>query len=299
MRNRVSFVIFVLLAVVLAFPAGVTRAQGDPAYDHAVAANAQLRAMGINMQIAAIHYFTIGGGRSSTRILQQEYRWVPGDPNRDPGRTDLTYVVDQSAGATASGLSNADTEPAIDRAMATWDNGSCMTGLSLVKRPDGGGDYTIFDSFFGFGGFGDYLYADIVNAGWFPRELFELVGGPGGGRGILAFSVTFIWVDDAGNPTDFNNDGYLDTALNEVYYNNTFGDPGNDRVGNPWTIGQPLPAVDVETVALHENGHSLALRHFGPPPTAVMNPVYGGVLLEPLGTDHAGICTHFGQWPNH
>jgi hypothetical protein len=35
-------------------------------------------------------------------------------------------------------------------------------------------------------------------------------------RDTLAFSVTFIFVDDAGNPTDINGDGYLDTALNEV-----------------------------------------------------------------------------------
>ncbi len=133
---------------------------------------------------------------------------------------------------------------------------------------------------------------------WYPRAFFEAAGGPGGGRGILAFSVTFIWVDEAGNPTDFNNDGYLDTALNEVYYNNTFGDPGDDRAGNPWAIGQPLPAIDVQTVALHENGHSLGVGHFGPPPTAVMNPVYADVRLQPLGTDHAAICTILAQWPN-
>lgn len=297
MHNRVNLVLLALLAIVLALPAGVTRAQGDPVYDAAVAANAQLRAQGVPLQIAEINYFTFGGGRSNVRILQQQFRWVPGDPNRG-GRTNLTYVVDQSAGNTASGLTNAQTEPAIDAAMQTWDADSCTSGLSIAKLPDGGGDYTIFDAFFGFGGFGDYLYADIVNAGWYPRAFFEAAGGPGGGRGILAFSVTFIWTDEAGNPTDFNNDGYLDTALNEVYYNNTFGDPGDDRAGNPWAIGQPLPAVDVQTVALHENGHSLGVGHFGPPPTAVMNPVYAGVRLEPLGTDHAAMCTILAQWPN-
>lgn len=181
MRRPLSFVIFVLLAVVLAFPVGVTRAQGDPAYDAAVAANAQLRAMGVNMQIAVIHFFTIGGGRSSTRILQQDTRWVPGDPNRQASGNDLTYVIDESQGNTSSGLSSADTSAAIERAMATWDRDSCMSGLSLVRRPDGGDDYAIFDSFFGFGGYGNYLYADIVNAGWYPSAYFEAVGGPGGG----------------------------------------------------------------------------------------------------------------------
>jgi hypothetical protein len=41
--------------------------------------------------------------------------------------------------------------------------------------------------------------------------------------------VSFIFTDDDGNPTDINGDNQLDTALNEVYYNNTFGDPASDR----------------------------------------------------------------------
>ena len=95
-----------------------------------------------------------------------------------------------------------------------------------MKRADSGADPDIFDSFFGFGGFGDPFLADIVEAGWLPPAFFEAAGGPGGGNGILAFSVTFIFTDDFGNPTDINNDHYLDTALNEVYYNDNFGAPG-------------------------------------------------------------------------
>jgi hypothetical protein len=59
------------------------------------------------------------------------------------------------------------------------------------------------------------LLADIVNAGWLPRAYFEAAGGPGSRRGILAFSVSFIFIDLAtGLPTDLNGDHYLDTALN-------------------------------------------------------------------------------------
>ena len=118
-----------------------------------------------------------------------------------------------------------------------------------------------------------------------------------GGRGILAFSVTFIFTDANDNPTDINGDGRLDTALNEVYYNDTFGDPGDDRAGNPWAIELPLPAIDVETVALHENGHSLGVGHFGPAPAAVMNPRYAGINQDPDATDHAGMCTVRSSWP--
>jgi len=236
--------------------------------------NQQLKSRGLGLAVEAIEFFTIGNGRPSNRIHQQEFRWVANDGRRLAQGIDITYLVDQSDGATASGLTNAQTEPALDRALLTWQNSKPFQKVDLVKR------------------------ADIVEAGWLPRAFFEAVGGPGGGRGILAFSVTFIFQDDVtGIPTDINGDNYLDTALNEVYYNNTFGDPTNDRVGNPWRINQPLPSIDVETVGLHENGHSLELGHFGPPPAAVMNPVYAGIRQTPMATDLAGMHIVWSSWP--
>lgn len=261
--------------------------------------NGKLRARGANLAVTSIEFFTLGQARPSNRTHQQEFRWVPNDPRREAQGDDITYLVDESDGRTASGLTSAQTTAAIDRAMATWGANDALEKVDLVRRPDPGRDPDIFDSFFGFGRFGDFLFADIVNAGWYPREFFEAAGGPGGGRGILAFSVSFVWVDDAtGVPTDINGDGYLDTALNEVYYNDTFGDRKDDRAGNPWGIDIALPGIDVETVALHENGHSLALGHFGPPPDAVMNPVYAGIRHDPFAADDAGMSAVWGSWPN-
>ena len=259
--------------------------------------NTQLRSRRLNLAVEQIEFFTIGGGRPSNRIHQQSFRWVANDERREAQGQDITYLVDQSDGATASGLTNAQTEAAIDASLGTWDASRCFEKVDLVKRADAGADPDIFDSFFGFGGFGDPFLADIVDAGWLPRAFFEAVGGPGGGRGILAFSVTFIFTDDAGNPTDINGDNLLDTALNEVYYNDTFGDPGNDRAGNPWGIDVALPGIDVQTVALHENGHSLGIGHFGPPPAAVLNPVYAGIRHSPLSIDSAGMCAVWASWP--
>jgi hypothetical protein len=259
--------------------------------------NKQLLASGLRIAVAEVDFFTIGEARPSFRVHQQEFRWVANDPRREADGDHITYLVDQSDGKTASGLTNDDTEPAIDAAMTTWQLDPSFQTVTLVKRPDSGADPDIYDWFFGFGRAGNPFLADIVNAGWLPREYFEAVGGPGGGRGILAFSVSFVFTDDEGVPTDINNDGYLDTALNEVYYNDTFGDRRTDRAGNPWAINQPLPAIDVETVALHENGHSLGLGHFGPPPTAVMNPVYGGILHDPLAADAAGMKVVWASWP--
>ncbi len=277
--------------------------QGDPAVLAKMdEINAQLAAMGLNLFVNEIEFFTIGEGRPSNRILQQPFRWVPNDPRRLADGDNLTYLVDKSDGKTASGLNNSDTEPAIDRALTTWDDEvTCAGGqkLDIIKRADTGQDPDIFDSFFGFGTFGNPFIADIVNAGWLPRAFFEAVGGPGGGRGILAFSVTFIFLTGPGGPpSDINGDNYLDTALNEVYYNDNFGDPGGDRAGNPWGINVPLPGIDVETVALHENGHSFGIGHFGPPPAAVMNPVYAGIRQDLLSTDKAAYCINYSSWPN-
>ena len=229
-----------------------------------------------------IEFFT-SARPSGNRIHKSGFRWVANDSRRLADGENITYLVDQSDGATASGLTNAQTEAAIDRALATWDASKCLKKVDIVKRADGGADPDIFDAFFGFGGFGNPFLADIVNAGWLPPAFFDAVGGPGGAHGILAFTVTFIFTDDAGNPTDINGDNMLDTALSEVYYNDNFGNPvPGDRLNNPWGININLPGIDVETVALHENGHALELGHFGPPPAAVMNPVYAGIRHSPL-----------------
>jgi hypothetical protein len=260
--------------------------------------NARLRAAGLGIAVQQVDFFTIGVGRPSVRIHQAGTRWVAGDPRRLADGNALTYLVDVSDGATTSGLTTAQTESAIDRAFNTWQEQSPLKKLALVKRFDFGEDPDIFDFYYGFGAYGNPLVADIVNAGWLPREYFEAVGGPGGGRGILAFSVTFIFIDlGTGAPTDINRDNYLDTALNEVYYNDTFGNPAGDRSGNPWGIDTALPGIDVETIALHENGHSLGLGHFGPPPVALLNPVYGGIMQAPLAVDNAGMATIWAAWP--
>lgn len=288
-------------AVVLAAPvAPLAHAQeGDPQVLAMMRGiNDKLQAQGLNIAVEELEFFTIGGGRSSNRLHQTGTKWVANDPRRLADGDKITYLVDQSEGATSSGLTNAATEAAIDRAMATWNSAeSCLRRADLVKRPDTGADPDIFDAFFGFGGFGNPFLADIVNAGWYPRSFFETVGGPGGGNGILAFSVTFIFTA-GGAPSDLDGNNYLDAALNEVYYNDNFGNPGGPRPNNPWGINVALPGIDVETVALHENGHSLGLGHFGPPPTAVMNPVYGGIRHTPLPIDHAGMCSVWGDWPN-
>lgn len=271
------------------------------------AANKKLQARGLNVAIEEITYFTLDNSRPSNRVKGQAFRWVPNDPRRLAQGDDITYLIATNRATTASGLTAAQTTSAIRRGLGTWGVNPSLDNVTLVERPYSGGDVTIFDELiddeFGtrFDDFrreaGNPFVADIVNAGWLPRAYFETAGGPGGGRGILAFSVSFIFTNDDGTPTDINGDNRLDTALNEVYYNDTFGDPRADRSGNPWGINILLPGIDVETVALHENGHSLGVGHFGPPPDAVMNPVYAGIRHDPLTPDESAMNSIFSNWP--
>ena len=200
MQNKRNITLIILLSVILVLGiAPVTAAppaQGDPVVAKLHEINGQLQAMGLNIQAAEVHFFTFGQGRPSARILQKDTRWVPYDPNRG-GRDNLTYLVDVSNGNTASGLTAAQTEAAIDNAMGTWDVEKCLRKLDIAKMYDDGGDYTIFDYFFGFGGYGNPMYADIVNAGWYPKAYFDAVTG-GAGENVLAFSVTFIWISASG-----------------------------------------------------------------------------------------------------
>jgi hypothetical protein len=265
-------------------PAG----DGDPTVLSLMArVNTELRARGLRIAAHAVELYTIGGGRPEHRVHQAPGRWVAGDGRRLAQGNDLTYLVDQSEGAANGGLTNAETEAAIDRAMHTWDTDRCLGKVALVKRPDSGADPDILDGILGFGGFGNPFLADMVHAGWMPPAFFEAFA-PGGGTNFLALTVTFIFLEGPnGPPTDSNGDQYLDVAFTETYYNNQF----------TWGINGARPQIDVETVALHESGHALSLGHFGPPPAALMNPRYLGIQQAPRPTDRAGMCALWQSWP--
>ncbi len=178
--------------------------------------------------------------------------------------------------------------------MTTWDVGTTCSALPINKVADTGADPDFVDGILGFGNFGNPFLADITNAGWLPKGFFDAVI-TGGGDFILGVTFTFIFI--ASNvPTDINGDRFLDTAFKEVYYNNNFA----------WGVDANF---DVETVALHENGHSLEQDHLGIifrtipnlrihfAPRAVMNAAYSGLQQDLTDSDLAGHCTMFGGWP--
>lgn len=290
----------VLLAAQPANPAKKT----DPAAEHLrammIQMNQQLEAMGERIRLGVVEYITAWDKVGQTvyfddRYLQLGHHWVPFDPYRH-GVRDIYWLSDQTEG-TANGVTHADTQAALGRAMETWNGMNCST-IPLVQLPDYGIDWGYVQWYYGFGGFHVYWYADIMHAGWLPGDFFDYLWGPGASDDIIGVTFTFWWVDENDVPTDMDNNKKLDVAFREIYYNNKF----------PWGIDTGWP-VDVETIVLHETGHGLSLGHFGKlfqtdasgmfhfAPRALMNAGYTGVQQEVDGTDLAAFCSIWASWP--
>src|SRR6185295_14820000 len=113
--NRYGLALCVLALGSLLVPQLAVAQEGDPSVlARMQAINQQLRTRGLGIAVEQIEFFTVGGGRPSNRLHAQEFRWVAGDSRRNADGDRLTYLVDQSDGATASGLTSAQTEAAID-----------------------------------------------------------------------------------------------------------------------------------------------------------------------------------------
>ncbi len=210
------------------------------------------------------------------------------------GTTDVSYYVDQNR--PTADVSVATSTLGINSAMNTWDRVKC-SNLGMFEIPYDGRPTGLVSLVFGFGGSPFYV-ADVTHCGWLGGPFFDFLA-PGGSGFILGVTFTIIYIDTVtGDPVDTNNDGKIDVAWREIYYNDTFG----------WNLGSN---IDIETVALHEAGHGLSQQHFGKAflsngngklhfaPRAVMNAAYSGVQTAIMKTDNAGHCSIWGNWPQN
>ena len=177
-----------------------------------------------------------------------------------------------------------------DRPRDEYVAAAALKKVNLVQRADAAAAPT-FWLFIRFGVFA-IRSADNVQRRLVPHAFFGRSRSGRRARHSRVFRHVHIHCDDR-NPNDINGDT-ASTALNEVLLKRYFRRSGDDRAA-PWGINGR--GIDVETVALHENGHSLGLGHFGPPPAAVMNPVYAGIRHAPLAIDKAGMSTVWASWP--
>ena len=258
------------------------------------AMNAALESAGVNIRVAKAHYLTPNdsGEVGQTVIFndrgnqQFPLQFVAGDPRRG-GRTNITYTIDQTEGAV-DGLTQAQTNAAIIRAMTTWDNVTCST-IPIQQVANSGTDIGIVEFINGLGG-SPLIFADIVHAGWLPAGILN--------NSVIASTFLFVFIDGNGDPTDIDGNGKADTALTETLYNDFY----------TWRINAN---IDVETVALHESGHGLSQDHFGKAfqttangffhfaPRAVMNAGYSGVQQQIGQSDLGGHCSIWASWPQN
>ncbi|WP_440998649.1 matrixin family metalloprotease [Fodinibius sp. SL11] len=230
---------------------------------------------------------------ANDRTKQLTAHWVPNDSRRNADGNNLTYIVwDIFAPANFGFTNQFDGTAAIDASFDTWNTIKTNAKLEIVKRSNTQSNPSFILS-------GNPFLADISQVGFLPGIFFETYVGSGSSNNVLGVTFTFVFIDEDGNPTDINNDGADDTALKEVWYNDDF----------TWTdSGNTATEIDLETVALHENGHALGFGHFGKisvtknnklhvSPRSVMNAIILGTQRTLLGTDQASYKSIYGNWP--
>lgn len=266
------------------------------------AMNMSLAADGADYRAVSAEYVTErGSGEAGGTVLakdvgnkQLSFDFVPGDGRRGwsaSGGNAITYAIDTTGDAVPplGGLGALATDAAITRGHLTWEAVNC-SNLGQGRNPDFGIDVGVVAFILSGGAIGsNFVFADIQHAGF--RDL-DFAGG------VLGVTFTFGFTDVNGF-TDIDNNGKLDTAFREIYYDPSWS-WADDGVSN----------VDVETVAVHEIGHGLSQAHFGTirfknngtlkaSPRAVMNALYSGPFPVLKGTDIGGHCSNWGQWPNN
>lgn len=258
-----------------------------------------------NVKVAEVHMFKNFDPSTSVETLDRQfestlpYRWVPGDTDRNwNGDGDLNDIdwVSFSPFAVANGSINA--EPVYRDMYDLWETEGNCKNVNI--------DESVYDFSMGnpslildFGLPAGNPYADISIVGFLPPEIFEIVLGS---ENVLGVAFSFIFVDDNGDPVSTTR-GKQDKAYTEVWFNDGF----------TWAMGTGPGVIDIESVVLHEFGHTLNLGHFGIlqlfqfkngenrlvyRPVNTMNAYYIGEPRNFLGqNDKGNFCEAWGSWP--
>ncbi len=275
--------------------------------------NARLEAAGSSVRLDEVWMFTVGQGTDPFRRLRTGSRWVtPRSVTYSIDESDLIQYDPSKPGAP---FTQASVLAALVRAHEAYNQVGNIV-LHSNRVPDNGANNDILDgeirdangncidvvdltasnliSYDPATGALDFTpVADNLFGGWLsPGYFADCLGS----AQILGVTWSFSDVDGS---LGAGTDGYRDRIYTEQFYNSRFAwvTSGSTFLGT---------TEDVESIVLHEVGHTHGLGHFGGPntnqpfklqpngrvfdPEAVMNPFYlGGEKRSLLHTDVAGL----------
>ncbi|HDZ21690.1 hypothetical protein LCGC14_0698150 [marine sediment metagenome] len=197
--------------------------------------------------------------------------------------TTVTTVLDASD--FTADLASVDVESALLNAFGTWDDVAAAPNLNFEFKDDDGGNYDIFDGPNDSGGppwfngttgtldqSSNWRYANIVVGGWLPASYF-------GSPYVLAVTWTGQLYGGGGKPQWHS----------EVFFNDAWNWTNDGEAADVDLLnGLPNLLIDLETVALHEFGHTIGLGHENGEPS-VMASFYGGTERTLLADDIDGV----------
>lgn len=231
---------------------------------------------------------------------QLDHDFVYNDPrNSWDTIPDISFAVKE--GNTSADVNLTNQIGWMHDSLYAWQNLQC-SGLSMTGFAGNSALPGLVENFFNGGGLDlSLIQADVTQVG------FRGVGAIfSPGTSTLGVAYTLTWVDENGNPSDIDNNGKVDVAFREIYYNDQYEWADNGVEG---TQPDGTRVFDFPTVAIHEAGHGLSAAHFGnigrqdgqlvARPRAIMNAIYGGTLRDLAGRDQGSHCSNWAQWPNN
>ena len=282
------------------------REMEDPAVELLDSVNVKLAELDKNFRVDSVGLYTTEEAFESARIIfasdrgnkQLGAHFVPNDTRRawSAPQSGISWMIDTFDKTADAPI--AEQDAAIRRAMQTWEDMTCSEIPLVEVTSPPSIDWGVVQFILDGGASGSpFVFADIMHCGFLPALFFNTIR-PGGATSILGVAFTFIFTAE-GSGTDIDDNGKVDVAFREIYYNDNFS----------WGI-DTNNLIDIETVALHEAGHGLSQGHFGEifrnpagkvrfAPRAVMNAAYSGVQQELTGTDIAGHCSIWASWPEN
>jgi hypothetical protein len=141
--------------------------------------------------------------------------------------------------------------------------------------------------------------ADVSVIGFLPASIFNAIFGS---PNVLGVAFSFVFINPATGEPVKTTRGKEDKAFTEVWFNDGFS----------WSMGAAPGKIDLQSVILHEFGHTLNLGHFGIlqqfesngtvklvyQPVNTMNALYIGEARNFLGpNDKGNYCEAWGSWP--